>query len=158
MASGVPFSDIEVTGADLEQAFVALTSDLADARTVDDAVPAGPRPTRTGVPSRDRHGRIPPFRGPAPVRNLRYVGITVGFPVVFYVLFLAQRAPGHIAGTTWKTYFMVSMASFGAMVASLNAGGTRLAAERAVGLDPATPGHPAAGVELRRRPRSPRRC
>ncbi len=41
VASGVAFSDIEVTGADLEQAFVALTGDLADACTVDDAV-AGP--------------------------------------------------------------------------------------------------------------------
>jgi ABC-2 type transport system ATP-binding protein len=38
VASGVAFSDIEVTGADLEQAFVALTGDLANAHTVDDAV------------------------------------------------------------------------------------------------------------------------
>lgn len=68
------------------------------------------------------------------VSNLRYVGISVGFPVVFYVLFLNNEHPtAHIAGTNWKTYFMVSMASFAAMVASLNAGGTRLAAERASG-------------------------
>lgn len=68
------------------------------------------------------------------LRNVRYIGITVGFPVVFYILFLHNEHPGsRIAGTTWKTYFMVSMASFGAMVASLNAGGTRLAAERASG-------------------------
>jgi len=68
------------------------------------------------------------------LRNVRYIGITVGFPVVFYILFLNNEHPGtRIAGTTWKTYFMVSMASFGAMVASLNAGGTRLAAERASG-------------------------
>jgi ABC-2 type transport system ATP-binding protein len=38
VASGVAFTDIEVTGADLEQAFVALTSDLVHAHTVDDAV------------------------------------------------------------------------------------------------------------------------
>jgi ABC-2 type transport system ATP-binding protein len=38
VASGVAFTDIEVTGADLEQAFVSLTSDLAVAHTVDDAV------------------------------------------------------------------------------------------------------------------------
>jgi ABC-2 type transport system ATP-binding protein len=50
VASGVPFSDIEVTGADLEQAFVALTSDLADARTVDDAVDPLPRTRRGSVP------------------------------------------------------------------------------------------------------------
>jgi ABC-2 type transport system permease protein len=68
------------------------------------------------------------------LRNVRYVGISLGFPVLFYVLFLHNEHPAaHIAGTTWRTYFMVSMASYGAMVASLNAGGTRLAAERASG-------------------------
>jgi ABC-2 type transport system permease protein len=68
------------------------------------------------------------------VRNVRYVGISIGFPVVFYMLFLHNEHPAaRIAGTTWRTYFMVSMASFGAMVAALNAGGTRLAAERASG-------------------------
>ena len=62
------------------------------------------------------------------------MGISVGFPVLFYMLFLHNEHPAaRIAGTTWRTYFMVSMASFGAMVASLNAGGTRLAAERASG-------------------------
>jgi len=68
------------------------------------------------------------------LRNPRYVAITHGFPVVFYGLFLHSLQPAvHIAGTTWHTYFMVSMASFGAVVAALNAGGTRLAAERASG-------------------------
>jgi ABC-2 type transport system ATP-binding protein len=38
VASGVAFSDIEVTGADLEQAFVALTGNLAEVHTVEDAV------------------------------------------------------------------------------------------------------------------------
>jgi ABC-2 type transport system ATP-binding protein len=42
VASGVAFTDIEVTGADLEQAFVALTGDLAGAYTVADAVSLGP--------------------------------------------------------------------------------------------------------------------
>jgi ABC-2 type transport system permease protein len=68
------------------------------------------------------------------LRNPRYVGISLGFPVIFYILFLHNEHPAaRIGGTNWKTYFMVSMASFGAMVASLNAGGTRLAAERASG-------------------------
>jgi len=68
------------------------------------------------------------------VRNPRYVAITLGFPVVFYGLFLHNLQPAaRLAGTTWNTYFMVSMASFGALVAALNAGGTRLAAERASG-------------------------
>jgi ABC-2 type transport system ATP-binding protein len=38
VASGLAFSDIEVTGADLEQAFIALTCDLAEVRTVDEAI------------------------------------------------------------------------------------------------------------------------
>ena len=68
------------------------------------------------------------------MRNPRYVAITIGFPVIFYSLFLHSLQPAvHIAGTPWHTYFMVSMASFGAMVAALNAGGTRLASERASG-------------------------
>jgi len=48
VASGVAFSDIEVTGADLEQAFVALTGDLADAHTVDDAVASRRPSVQTG--------------------------------------------------------------------------------------------------------------
>jgi ABC-2 type transport system ATP-binding protein len=44
VASGVTFSDIEVTGADLEQAFMALTCDLAQAETVDEAVATPPAP------------------------------------------------------------------------------------------------------------------
>ncbi|HXY43035.1 MAG TPA: ABC transporter permease [Acidimicrobiales bacterium] len=68
------------------------------------------------------------------LRNPRYVAITLGFPVVFYSLFLHNLQPAeHVAGTTWNAYFMVSMASFGAVVAALNAGGTRLAAERSSG-------------------------
>ncbi|MGH9171276.1 MAG: ABC transporter ATP-binding protein [Acidimicrobiales bacterium] len=38
VAAGLAFSHIEVTGADLEQAFMALTCDLVKAQTVDDAV------------------------------------------------------------------------------------------------------------------------
>lgn len=39
--TGLAFSDIEITGADLEQAFIALTCDLAKVQTVDDAVTEG---------------------------------------------------------------------------------------------------------------------
>jgi ABC-2 type transport system ATP-binding protein len=49
VASGVAFSDIEVTGADLEQAFVALTGDLVDAHTVDDAVARPVSDAHTGL-------------------------------------------------------------------------------------------------------------
>jgi len=47
---GVSFSDIEITGACLEQAFVALTGDLAEATTVDDAVPADSAVTADDAP------------------------------------------------------------------------------------------------------------
>jgi ABC-2 type transport system ATP-binding protein len=52
VASGVAFTDIEVTGADLEQAFVALTGDLADAHTVADAVAMGDTRGASGPPGR----------------------------------------------------------------------------------------------------------
>ena len=67
VASGMAFSDIEVTGADLEQAFVALTCDLADAQTVDDAVArtgSGDTPERYG--RRDGARGLPALRGAAP--------------------------------------------------------------------------------------------
>lgn len=48
VVSGVAFSDIEVTGADLEQAFLALTCDLAKAKTVADTITGGVADTHSG--------------------------------------------------------------------------------------------------------------
>ncbi len=69
------------------------------------------------------------------LRSWRFLAVTVGFPVVFYLLFLGDRSPTKIVdgAVPWKAYLMVSMCSFGALVAALNAGGTRLASERATG-------------------------
>ena len=69
------------------------------------------------------------------VRSWRFLAVTVGFPVVFYMLFLNDRSPGKVVDGTvpWRMYLMVSMCSFGSLVAALNAGGTRLASERATG-------------------------
>ncbi len=71
------------------------------------------------------------------VRNKRYMLFTLGFPVLFYLLFLhvtgSSGPEARIAGTTWGAYYMVSMASFAAMIAGFNAGGPRLAGERASG-------------------------
>ena len=69
------------------------------------------------------------------VRSWRFLAVTVGFPVVFYMLFLNDRSPGKVVDGTvpWRVYLMVSMCSFGSLVAALNAGGTRLASERATG-------------------------
>ena len=59
------------------------------------------------------------------LRSWKFLAVTVGFPVIFYMLFLGDHTPGKlIAGTVpWRLYLMVSMCSFGALVAGLNAGG-----------------------------------
>ncbi len=69
------------------------------------------------------------------LRSWRFLAVTVGFPVIFYMLFLGSHSPGKIINGTvsWREYLMVSMCSFGALVAGLNAGGTRLSSERATG-------------------------
>jgi ABC-2 type transport system permease protein len=69
------------------------------------------------------------------LRSWRFLGVTVGFPVVFYLLFLNNHPAGRIIYDTvsWRTYLMVSMCSFGAMVAALNASSTRLTTERSNG-------------------------
>jgi ABC-2 type transport system permease protein len=69
------------------------------------------------------------------LRSWKFLAITVGFPVIFYLLFLGDRPAGEVVGGTvpWRVYLMVAMCSFGALVAALNAGGTRLSMERASG-------------------------
>jgi ABC-2 type transport system permease protein len=68
-------------------------------------------------------------------RSWKFLVITVGFPVTFYMLFLGDRRPGElIDGTvTWRVYLMVAMCSFGALVAALTAAGARLSTERSSG-------------------------
>jgi ABC-2 type transport system permease protein len=69
------------------------------------------------------------------LRSWKFLAITVGFPVIFYILFLGDHAAGRVVDGTvpWSVYLMVSMCSFGALVAALNAAGTRLSMERASG-------------------------
>jgi len=69
------------------------------------------------------------------LRSWRFLAITIGFPVVFYILFLGDHTAGKVVDGTvpWRVYLMVSMCSFGALVAALNAAGTRLSMERASG-------------------------
>lgn len=69
------------------------------------------------------------------LQSWRFLAVTVAFPVLFYFLLLGNH-PGSrpVDGSvTWDVYLMVSMSSFGAMVASLNAAGSRLAVERVNG-------------------------
>ncbi len=69
------------------------------------------------------------------LRSWKFLVTTVGFPVIFYMLFLGNRTPGRLIDGTvpWRTFLMVSMCSFGALVAALTAGGARLSAERGSG-------------------------
>jgi ABC-2 type transport system permease protein len=69
------------------------------------------------------------------LRSWKFLGVTVGFPVIFYMLFLSDHSPGKLIGgaVPWRVYLMVSMCSFGALIAALNAGGSRLSTERASG-------------------------
>lgn len=69
------------------------------------------------------------------LRSWKFLIITVGFPVIFYMLFLGDRRAGRVVDGTvpWRVYLMVSMCSFGALVAALTAGGARLSTERASG-------------------------
>ncbi len=69
------------------------------------------------------------------LRSWKFLAITIGFPVIFYLLFLGDHTAGAVVdgAVPWRVYLMVSMCSFGALVAALNAGGTRLSMERASG-------------------------
>jgi ABC-2 type transport system permease protein len=69
------------------------------------------------------------------LRSWKFLVITIGFPVLFYMLFLGNRPAGEVIGhmVAWRTYLMVSMCSFGALVAALTAGGARLSSERSSG-------------------------
>lgn len=69
------------------------------------------------------------------VRSWKFLAITVGFPVVFYMLFLGDHRSGRIVNGTvpWRVYLMIAMCTFGSLVAGLTAGGGRLASERLAG-------------------------
>jgi ABC-2 type transport system permease protein len=72
------------------------------------------------------------------VRNRRYLIFGVAFPTVFYLLYTgvlsgaAARSDAPVDGTTWGAYFMVSMATYGAIVAALG-GANLIAQDRASG-------------------------
>ncbi|HZD74084.1 MAG TPA: ABC transporter permease [Actinomycetota bacterium] len=68
------------------------------------------------------------------LRDRRYVFFTIALPIVLYLLYTHVDGGGNsIGGTDWATYFMVSMAAYGAMVGAISATAGRLAGERAAG-------------------------
>src|SRR6478609_11093470 len=55
------------------------------------------------------------------VRNRRYLLFAIGFPVVFYVLYTGVLQGKDAApNPTWNAWFMVSMAAYGMIGASLS--------------------------------------
>jgi ABC-2 type transport system permease protein len=69
------------------------------------------------------------------LRNRRFFFLSLGFPVVLYILIVSPQRHNHdLAGTGVfaPLYYMIGMVSFGTMSGMLSAG-ARIAAERAVG-------------------------
>jgi ABC-2 type transport system permease protein len=69
------------------------------------------------------------------LRNRRFVIVSVALPVALYVLYTAVLRitdTGQVNGISWPAFFLVSMAAYGAMAASITQA-TPIAAERANG-------------------------
>ncbi|MEU6997267.1 ABC transporter permease [Nonomuraea sp. NPDC046570] len=68
------------------------------------------------------------------VRTLRsgaYIGYTIGFPTVFYLLFTTLFKTGPTdGGPGYAAYFMISMALYGTIGVGLTSSGARIAHER----------------------------
>ncbi len=127
MAGGHTFHHLEVTGAGLEAAFLALTG---AARAAD-----APTPKPTGDPP-VLASLARPFPSASPflaylrlevrrtLRNRRYLVFTIVFPVLLYVLYTAvlpqAGGSGSVDGLTWPVYFLVSMAAYGAIGAAMS--------------------------------------
>jgi len=68
------------------------------------------------------------------LRNVRFMVFFLIFPAGFYLMFTQMyNAQLHFAGSTWGDYYMVSMATFGAIGSTLSTLGVRVAAERGGG-------------------------
>ncbi|MER5635824.1 ABC transporter permease [Kitasatospora sp. NPDC002227] len=68
------------------------------------------------------------------LRNKRYVLFTVLYPALLYVFFISAYNGGTVSGgVPAKSYFMVSMATFGAVGAVLTGSAQRISLERKTG-------------------------
>ena len=61
-------------------------------------------------------------------RNKRYLIFTVALPVMFYLIFGKSNATGY--GVSFKAFYMVGMASFGALSGAFNNNALRISQER----------------------------
>ena len=65
-------------------------------------------------------------------RNTRFFILSLAFPLVLFYTVAGSNRHVHIGGISFPLYYMVGMASWGAMAAVM-AGGARIALERSVG-------------------------
>ena len=108
--------EIEISGADLEQAFLQLTGDTEAAAAMSAA-------TYT------RYELVRTFR------NRRFFIFSLVFPLVLYYLIAGPNRDETDIGNTGISaplYYMVGLAAYGAMTAMI-ASGARIAAERSLG-------------------------
>ena len=61
-------------------------------------------------------------------RNRRYLIFTIGLPVMFYLIFGKQNAQGY--GVSFKAFYMVGMAAFGALSGAFNNNALRISQEK----------------------------
>ena len=66
------------------------------------------------------------------LRNKRSFIFSLIFPLALYLVIAGSNKDAEVQGISFRTFYMVSMASYGAMIAATS-GGARIAAERAVG-------------------------
>jgi ABC-2 type transport system permease protein len=69
---------------------------------------------------------------PRSLRNRRYLVLAIGFPVVFYLLFTRILTGGAALDADDRSFFMVSMAAYGAIGAALSVA-VRISMERSSG-------------------------
>lgn len=90
---------------------------------------AAPPPAQT---ARARGGVYARYELLRTVRNRQSFSFTLLLPAVLFLVIAAANRDVEVQGISFTTYYMTSMAGYGAMLAALG-GGARIAAERAVG-------------------------
>jgi ABC-2 type transport system permease protein len=66
------------------------------------------------------------------LRNKRSFIFSLIFPLALFLVIAGSQKDSEVQGISFRTFYMVSMASYGAMIAATS-GGARIAAERSVG-------------------------
>ncbi len=68
------------------------------------------------------------------IRNRQFLFFSIAMPILFYFIFIKVNGPNlQLEGTTWKTYFLMSMAAFSIIGSSLFGLAGRISFERTQG-------------------------